>query len=66
MIHANCRLQLTTSDTVRADAWDALHADDPKVEQRLRSVKGLTDNTKAIGDAWRIDTKLDFLLGDVK
>jgi hypothetical protein len=40
---------LQTSDTVRADAWDALHAsDDPAVvEQRLRAVKGLTDNLKA-------------------
>jgi hypothetical protein len=44
---------LHTRATRCADAWDALHAsDDPKVvEQRLRSVKGLTDNTEAIGDA---------------
>ena len=30
---------LHTSDTMRADAWDSLHADDPKVEQRLRSAR---------------------------
>lgn len=39
---------LQTSDSVRADAWDALNSDDPKVvEQQLRNVKGLTDNLKA-------------------
>ena len=40
---------LQTNHTVRADAWDALHAsDDPAVvEQRLRAVKGLTDKLKA-------------------
>jgi len=52
---------------VRADAWDALHADDPKVvEQGLRFVKGLTDNTRPSETLRRIDTKLDFLLRDSK
>ena len=40
---------LQTTDAIRADAWDALHAsEDPtQVEQRLRGVKGLSDGTKA-------------------
>ena len=39
---------LQTTDAVRADAWDAIHASDPAdIEQRLRGVKGLTDATKA-------------------
>ena len=40
---------LQTTDAIRADAWDALHAsqDPAQVEQRLRNLKGLSDGTRA-------------------
>jgi hypothetical protein len=37
--------KLHTSNSVRANAWVALPDDAKVVGQRLRSVKGLTDNT---------------------